>query len=95
MQRSVHSVKRRKVRRCAQTACLADLMANKFAIRGGKRKLVLGAGSGGWAQPTDDAALVQGLPTIQLYGMKAIFNGMRSMGWRFNAPPVPAFRPCR
>ena len=98
---------------CAQTVCLADLMATssdvlgkqlpdnagedsvsilpllrgeeravrehvvhhsisgKFAIRSGKWKLVLCAGSGGWAQPTDDAALVQGLPAIQLYDMEA------------------------
>jgi len=43
----------------------------KFAIRSGKWKLVLCAGSGGWTSPTDDAAARQGLPSIQLYDMEA------------------------
>jgi len=41
----------------------------KFAIRNGKWKLVLCAGSGGWASPNDEEALELGLPPIQLYNM--------------------------
>lgn len=41
----------------------------KFAIREGKWKLVLCAGSGGWASPKDNEALGLGLPSIQLYDM--------------------------
>jgi hypothetical protein len=43
----------------------------KFAIRKGKWKLLLCAGSGGWAKPRDDEALKQGLPPVQLYDMEA------------------------
>ena len=42
----------------------------KFAIRNGKWKLVLCAGSGGWTSPTDEEALERGLPPIQLYDME-------------------------
>ena len=41
----------------------------RFAIRQGNWKLELCAGSGGWGQPGDDAALKEGLPPIQLYNM--------------------------
>lgn len=41
----------------------------KFAIREGKWKLVLCAGSGGLASPTDQEALDLALPPIQLYDM--------------------------
>lgn len=40
-----------------------------FAIRQGKWKLELGPGSGGWSKPTDQQALRNGLPTVQLYDM--------------------------
>jgi len=43
----------------------------KFAIRSGKWKLVLCPGSGGWNQPTDDAAREKRLPDIQLYDMES------------------------
>jgi hypothetical protein len=46
-------------------------IAGMFAIRKGKWKLELCAGSGGWAAPRDAAALAQGLPPIQLYDMQA------------------------
>ena len=46
-------------------------ITGKFAIRQGKWKLVLCAGSGGWASPKDEEALEQGLPPIQLYDMAA------------------------
>ena len=42
-----------------------------FAIRDSQWKLVLGSGSGGWAEPNDLAASEQGLPRVQLYDMKA------------------------
>jgi arylsulfatase A len=38
-----------------------------FAIREGPWKLIVGAGSGGWAKPGDAEALAAGLPTVQLY----------------------------
>jgi arylsulfatase A len=41
----------------------------KFAIRKGKWKLVLCAGSGGWTSPTDEEALDLELPSVQLYDM--------------------------
>ena len=40
-----------------------------FAIRQGKWKLELCAGSGGWGGPKDKDALKEGLPKIQLYDM--------------------------
>jgi len=98
--------------KCAQLACLTDLMATcaelvgarlpdnagedsvsllpallgtaaaplreavvhhsiegRFALRQGKWKLELCAGSGGWAQPREPAARKQGLPRVQLYDM--------------------------
>ncbi len=45
--------------------------SGKFAIRKGKWKLLLCAGSGGWAKPKDGEALKQGLPPVQLYDMEA------------------------
>jgi len=41
----------------------------RFAIRQGNWKLELCPGSGGWDDPQDDAALKEGLPSIQLYNM--------------------------
>jgi len=46
-------------------------ISGKFAIRRGKWKLLLCAGSGGWASPNDRAAVKQGLPPVQLYDMEA------------------------
>ena len=46
-------------------------ITGKFAIRSGKWKLVLCAGSGGWTFPKDDEATEKGLPAIQLYDMEA------------------------
>jgi arylsulfatase A-like enzyme len=42
-----------------------------FAIRKGRWKLELCAGSGGWSAPTEPAARTQGLPPMQLYDMEA------------------------
>lgn len=42
-----------------------------FAIREGKWKLELAAGSGGWSAPREPAAHAQGLPKVQLYDMEA------------------------
>jgi arylsulfatase A len=41
----------------------------RFAIREGNWKLELCPGSGGWGVPNDQAALKQGLPSLQLYNM--------------------------
>jgi arylsulfatase A len=38
-----------------------------FALREGPWKLIVGAGSGGWAKPGDAEALAAGLPPVQLY----------------------------
>lgn len=40
-----------------------------FAVRKGKWKLQYSAGSGGWSQPKDDAAIKKGLPRQQLYDL--------------------------
>ena len=45
--------------------------AGYFAIRRGKWKLELCAGSGGWAAPTEPTARQQHLPPVQLYDMEA------------------------
>ena len=42
-----------------------------FALRRGKWKLELCAGSGGWAAPREKAARAQHLPAVQLYDMEA------------------------
>jgi arylsulfatase A len=42
----------------------------RFSIRQGDWKLVLCAGSGGWSQPKDQAAIAKGLPAQQLYDLK-------------------------
>jgi arylsulfatase A len=42
-----------------------------FAIREGKWKLELCAGSGGWSAPREPAAHKQGLPPVQLYDLSA------------------------
>ena len=42
----------------------------RFAIRQGTWKLELCPGSGGWGKPGDDAALKEGLPSIQLYNLR-------------------------
>ena len=46
-------------------------IGGQFAIRQGKWKLALCAGSGGWTEPTEAQALKQGLPPIQLYDLHA------------------------
>jgi arylsulfatase A len=42
----------------------------RFSLRQGDWKLVFCAGSGGWSQPKDPAAIAKGLPTQQLYDLK-------------------------
>ncbi|WP_119079532.1 sulfatase family protein [Chitinophaga alhagiae] len=41
-----------------------------FSIQEGNWKLILGAGSGGWAAPKNKDALLAGLPAVQLYDME-------------------------
>ena len=41
----------------------------RFAIRQGIWKLALCPGSGGWSAPCDQAAMKQGLPSVQLYDL--------------------------
>jgi arylsulfatase A len=42
-----------------------------FAIRRGRWKLCLSSGSGGWSEPTEQAAKQRGLPPLQLYDLAA------------------------
>jgi arylsulfatase A-like enzyme len=46
-------------------------IGGQFAIRRGKWKLALCAGSGGWTEPTEAHAVKQGLPSVQLYDLHA------------------------
>ncbi len=43
----------------------------RFALRQGRWKLEFCPGSGGWSQPGDAAAKMQGLPAVQLYDLTA------------------------
>jgi arylsulfatase A-like enzyme len=43
----------------------------RFSIRQGDWKLALCPGSGGWGQPSDAKARDEGLPSIQLYNLRA------------------------
>jgi len=42
----------------------------RLAIREGRWKLALCSGSGGWSEPRDAEAAVNGLPPFQLYDME-------------------------
>ena len=44
-------------------------VSGHFAYRGGKHKLILGYGSGGWTAPSENAARKSNLPKAQLYDM--------------------------
>jgi arylsulfatase A len=46
-------------------------IGGQFAIRRGKWKLAVCAGSGGWTEPTEAQAVKQGLPQVQLYDLDA------------------------
>ncbi len=50
-------------------ATVHQSMDGMLAIRQGKWKLELCAGSGGWSAPQEAGAASQGLPAIQLYDM--------------------------
>ena len=50
-------------------AVICHSVAGVFVIRKGKWKLQYSAGSGGWSDPNDRAALKQGLPKWQLYDL--------------------------
>lgn len=51
----------------------------KFAIRQGRWKLALCAGSGGWSRPRDAEAIKQGLPGVQLYDMETDAGEQRNL----------------
>lgn len=53
----------------ARQAIVHHSSSGKFAIRRENWKLAICAGSGGWSSPKDEAALKQGLPSMQLYDM--------------------------
>lgn len=55
----------------ARSAVVHHSIGGQFAIRQGRWKLALCAGSGGWTSPTEADAAKQGLPRVQLYDMRA------------------------
>jgi arylsulfatase A len=55
--------------RPVREAVVHHSIAGKFAIRDGRWKLILCAGSGGWGSPKDVEAIKRGLPAVQLYDM--------------------------
>lgn len=54
-----------------RAAIVHHSIGGQFAIREGKWKLALCAGSGGWTEPTEAQAASLGLPAGQLYDMQA------------------------
>jgi len=54
----------------ARDSMIHHSVTGKFAIRAGRWKLLLCAGSGGWAEPDDPQAEARGLPAVQLYDME-------------------------
>ncbi len=57
-------------RRPRHEAVVHHSIGGQFAIRQGRWKLALCAGSGGWSEPTEAQAVKQNLPPVQLYDMK-------------------------
>lgn len=60
-----------KLDRPLREATVHHSINGKFAIRQGGWKLALCPGSGGWSNPSDKAAMNQGLPEVQLYNLEA------------------------
>jgi arylsulfatase A len=58
-------------RKPIREAIVHHSIGGQFAIRQGRWKLELCAGSGGWSEPTEVHAAEQGLPPVQLYDMNA------------------------
>lgn len=54
----------------ARTAIVYHSIDGNFAIQEGKWKLIVCAGSGGWASPKNKEALLAGLPAVQLFDME-------------------------
>jgi arylsulfatase A len=54
-----------------RVAVVHHSIGGQFAIRQGKWKLALCAGSGGWTEPTEAQAAQQNLPPVQLYDLHA------------------------
>ena len=50
-----------------RSSLISHSIGGSFAIRKGKWKLCLSAGSGGWSAPRENVAKQQGLPAMQLY----------------------------
>lgn len=62
---------RAATRQPVREAVVHHSIGGQFAIREGKWKLAVCAGSGGWSEPTEAHAAQQGLPSVQLYDMHA------------------------
>jgi len=63
----------------ARTEAVHHSINGKFALRAGRWKLELCAGSGGWGAPGDTVAAKQGLPDTQLYDMVADESERRNL----------------
>ena len=50
-----------------------------FAIRQGKWKLELCAGSGGWSDPKSNSPQAKALPTVQLYDLESDIGEMKNV----------------
>ena len=60
-----------KVDSTGREALISHSVGGSFAIRQGKWKLCLSAGSGGWSAPREKVAKEQGLPPMQLFDLES------------------------
>jgi len=62
----ITGVSEKSIKRPLHNAVICHSISGVFVVRKGKWKLQYSAGSGGWSQPSDNAALKKGLPDWQL-----------------------------
>jgi arylsulfatase A-like enzyme len=53
-----------------RTSTIHHSIDGYFAIRKGDWKLAICSGSGGWSAPTENQAIKNNLPAVQLYNLK-------------------------
>ncbi len=64
-------LKGKTVKGSLHEAVICHSIQGVFVVRKGKWKLQFSAGSGGWSQPKENAAIKEGLPKWQLYDLSA------------------------